>query len=151
MKLSKYFPDSAVITQTEAADWREAIELSGAGLVDQGATTAQYTAEMITALEDLGPYIVIAPGFALAHSRPSPAVLRTAMSFVSLKRGVEFGSDLNDPVDLVIGLAATDQDSHLEVMSALARILSDTEVMAKLREASSAQQVRVILDSAAAE
>src|SRR5690625_5713369 len=77
MKLSDYFPDPAVKPLAEVANWRAAVQLAGDGLEAQGATTAEYTAEMLAAIDDLGPYIVIAPGFALAHSRPSPAVLRT--------------------------------------------------------------------------
>lgn len=148
MNLSDFFPDSAVTTRAEVPDWRAAIDLAGAGLVAQGVTTEAYTAEMLAALDELGPYIVIAPGFALAHSRPSPAVLRTGMSFVSLRTAVEFGAAANDPVDLIIGLAATDQDSHLQVMSALARVLSDSKIMAQLRSADSPAAVREILDGA---
>src|SRR5699024_1178059 len=103
---------------------------------------------MLAGLDELGTYVVIAPGFALAHSRPSPAVLRTGMSFVSLRTAVEFGAAANDPVDLIIGLAATDQDSHLQVMSALARVLSDSKIMAQLRAADSPAAVREILDGA---
>src|SRR5690625_1027844 len=106
---------------------------------------------MLAALDELGPSIVIAPGFAPAHSRPSPAVLPTGMSFVSLATAVEFGAAANDPVDLIIGLAATDQDSHLQVMSALARVLSDNEVMAQLRSADSPVALREIFDGATSE
>lgn len=148
MKLSDYFPDPAVKPLAEVANWRAAVQLAGDGLEAQGATTAEYTAEMLAAIDDLGPYIVIAPGFALAHSRPSPAVLRTGMSFVSLVPAIEFGSKANDPVSIVIGLAAPDSDSHLQAMSALARVLSDDAVMARLRAAQTPREVRAILDAA---
>jgi PTS system ascorbate-specific IIA component len=141
---------SSIDTQAEAADWRAAIRLAGAGLVAGGATTDVYTDEMIAAVEKHGPYIVIAPGIALAHSRPSPAVLTGGLSWVSLASPVEFGNAANDPVTLVIGLAAVDHNAHLEVMSALAGVLSDSSAMERLNAATTPDDVRAVLGEVAA-
>jgi ascorbate PTS system EIIA or EIIAB component len=141
---------SSIDTQAEAADWRAAIRLAGDGLVAGGATTDVYTDEMIAAVEKHGPYIVIAPGIALAHSRPSPAVLTGGLSWVSLASPVEFGNAANDPVTLVIGLAAVDHNAHLEVMSALAGVLSDSSAMERLNAATSPDDVRAVLGEVAA-
>lgn len=151
MSLSRWLPEQAIRTHADADDWRAAITASGDALVDAGATTPQYTTEMIDTVERLGPYIVIAPGLALAHSRPSPAVNHAGLSWVTLARPVEFGSAENDPVDLVIGLAALDHDGHLEMMSELARVMSEEDVLARLREADGAAEVRRIFDEAAAD
>jgi PTS system ascorbate-specific IIA component len=141
---------SSIETHAEAADWRAAIRLAGDGLVAGGATTDVYTDEMIEAVEKHGPYIVIAPGIALAHSRPSPAVLTGGLSWVSLATPVAFGNAANDPVSLVIGLAAVDHDAHLQVMSALAGVLSDSSAMERLAAAASPDEVRVVLGELAA-
>jgi PTS system ascorbate-specific IIA component len=141
---------SSIQTQAAADDWREAIRLAGDGLVFGGATTDAYTDEMIDAVEKHGPYIVIAPGVALAHSRPSPAVLAGGLSWVSLATPVEFGNKANDPVTLVIGLAAKDHDAHLQVMRALAGVLSDSAAMKRLTVADTADDVRAVLGDLAA-
>jgi PTS system ascorbate-specific IIA component len=141
---------SSIQTQAAADDWREAIRLAGDGLVFGGATTDAYTDEMIDAVEKHGPYIVIAPGVALAHSRPSPAVLTGGLSWVSLSTPVEFGNKANDPVTLVIGLAAKDHDAHLQVMRALAGVLSDSAAMKRLTVADTADEVRAVLGELAA-
>lgn len=148
MSLSEHLPEEAIRVRAEAADWRAAITASGEALVRAGVTDPAYTQEMIETVEKLGPYIVIAPGLALAHSRPSPAVHRAGLSWVTLARPVEFGSAENDPVDLVIGLAALDHDGHLQMMSALARVISDEDTLAALRGAADAAEVRAILDRA---
>ena len=75
-----------------------------------------YTDQMIETVEKMGPYIVIAPGLALAHSRPSEAVLKTGLSWVRLSTPVKFGNKANDPVSLVIGLAGHDENEHITVM-----------------------------------
>lgn len=141
---------SSIETQASASDWRAAIRLAGDGLVAGGATTDTYTDEMIAAVEKHGPYIVIAPGIALAHSRPSPAVLTGGLSWVSLAEPVEFGNAANDPVTLVIGLAALDHDAHIQVMSALAGVLSDASAMERLNAASTPDDVRAVLTDLAA-
>lgn len=146
MSLSRWLPEEAIRLKVEATDWREAITKAGEALVDTGVTDEQYTAEMIEAVEELGPYIVLAPGLALAHSRPSPAVKRAGLSWVTLKTAIEFGSKDNDPVDLVIGLAAQDSDGHIEMMTALATVISDPDVLSKLRAAQQAEEVTAVLD-----
>jgi PTS system ascorbate-specific IIA component len=147
MNLSDFLPPGSITAGGQAADWREAVTLAGDLLVAQGVTTDVYTAEMIKAVEDLGPYIVIAPGFALAHARPSPAVLKTGISWVSLAEPVEFGNKENDPVRLVVGLAALDATAHIEIMSALADVLAEDEVMAAAIEAGSEAEIRELLAS----
>jgi len=44
--------------------------LAGAFLVDTDAVFPSYVDAMVRAVEELGPYMVVAPGIALAHARP---------------------------------------------------------------------------------
>ncbi|MEV5983328.1 PTS sugar transporter subunit IIA [Streptomyces sp. NPDC052114] len=143
--LSEILPVEAVLVDAPAADWREAVRRAGDLMVATGAATDTYTAEMIENVQENGPYIVIAPGLAFAHARPSPAVLRTGMSWVRLATPVEFGHEANDPVDLVVGLAAKDASEHTAAMGALARLLADPDTARALREAPTPQAVHAIL------
>jgi len=130
-----------------AADWRDAIRLAGDGLVAAGVTTGDDTDQIIAAVEEHGPYIVIAPGIALAHARPSEAVLKGGLSWVSLKDPVNFGHAKNDPVTLVIGLAATDHTAHIEVLKALAGVLANKDLRGRLEAATTETEVRDLLKS----
>lgn len=143
--LSELILAEAVRLDVAAADWREAVRAAGDLLTATGTSTDAYTAEMISNVEENGPYIVIAPGFAFAHARPSPAVLRTGMSWVRLARPVEFGHESNDPVDLVVALAARDSAAHTDAMAALARLLADPETERKLRAAATPEEVHAVL------
>lgn len=138
-------PETAIGIGMEATDWRGAIRAAGSLLVDSGATTADYTGEMIETVEKLGPYIVIIPGLALAHARPSPSVLRTGMSWAALGTPVEFGNEQNDPVRLVVGLAAVDHTEHSGGLAQLARMLSEPARMDALMAAASPAEVRRII------
>jgi PTS system ascorbate-specific IIA component len=151
ISLADELDERAILTKAHAADWRDAIRLAGGALTASGATTDAYTDEMIAAVEEHGPYIVIAPGIALAHSRPSPAVRRTGLSWVTLAEPVAFGHRANDPVSLIVGLAALDHDGHLEVMAALAGVLADEAALASLLAAESPAEVRERLRSLASD
>ncbi|HEY0259330.1 MAG TPA: PTS sugar transporter subunit IIA [Lacisediminihabitans sp.] len=143
--VSTVLPDEVFELDAAADDWRAALKIAGERLTAGGFATPDYTDEMIAAVEKLGPYIVVAPGIAFAHSRPSPAVLHTGMSWVRLSPPVDFGSAKNDPVWLVIGLAATDEQAHIGVMSQIAGALSDSDRLERLRTASSPEEIRTIL------
>ncbi|GGX76037.1 PTS sugar transporter subunit IIA [Streptomyces fructofermentans] len=144
--LTDLLSTDAVRLEVAADDWRAAIHAAGGILVSEGISTAEYTEEMVRNVEDNGPYIVIAPGFALAHARPSPAVLRTGMSWVRLSRPVPFGHESNDPVELVVALAASDAEAHTAALSALARVLADPERTRALQQAASPEDVLAVLD-----
>ena len=64
-------PMSAIVVAAEAEDWRAAVTLAGEALVRSGSALPEYSTEMIRMIEEHGPYVVIAPGLALAHARPS--------------------------------------------------------------------------------
>lgn len=145
--LSRLLPQSAIRIGAAAADWRAAVRVSGEALVAGGATEPAYTDEMIRTVEQLGPYIVIAPGIALAHSRPSPAVRQAGMSLVTLATPVPFGHKTNDPVRLVVGLAAPDDEGHVVALATLAEFLSDEDRRERLIEAGSAGEVRDLIGS----
>ena len=124
-ELSQLLPIEAIRIGARADDWRAAVRAAGDALVASRATDPAYTDEMIQVVEELGPYMVIAPGIALAHSRPSPAVRQAGVSLVTLADPVPFGHRVNDPVRLVVGLAAPDEEGHVTALATLADFLSD--------------------------
>jgi PTS system ascorbate-specific IIA component len=143
--LEQALGQGSIKLQQSCASWRETFELAGLGLVESSRTTSSYTQEMIQAFEELGPYMVIAPGIALAHGRPSESVLETGLSLVTLSSPVVFGSTANDPVSLVIGLAAVDHDSHIDLMAALSELLMSEETVNLLLKAKNESEVRTYL------
>ena len=143
--LEQALGQGSIKLQQSCSSWRETFELAGLGLVESSRTTSSYTQEMIQAFEELGAYMVIAPGIALAHGRPSESVLETGLSLVTLSNPVVFGSPSNDPVSLVIGLAALDHDSHIDLMAALSELLMSEETVNLLLQATNESEVRTYL------
>lgn len=144
-ELKDLLRDDAVALDLKASNWRDAIRAAGALLERVGSATAEYTEAMVQSVEKNGPYIVVSPGFAFAHARPSEAVKETALSWVRLKEPVKFGHSRNDPVSLVVALAARDSRSHTAAMKELATLLADAEKRAHLATVSSACELKAVL------
>lgn len=143
--LNQALAEGSISVKATASNWKQAIELAGEALVSSNRTTAEYTQAMVQAVEELGPYMVIAPGIALAHARPSVDVLGTGLAIITLAEPVVFGSEANDPVKLVIGLAAVDHDSHIDLMASLSELLMDVMKVNMLLQAENVEQVRELL------
>lgn len=103
---------------------------------------------MIDNVEVNGPYIVVAPGFAFAHARPSSAVKQTAISWLRLEQPVSFGHPKNDPVDLVVALAAHADTAHTAAMKDLAQLLGDKQRREALNRVETVAELREVLGSA---
>ena len=143
--LADAFGEGAILIK-ESVDTRSAaIEIAGELLVQSGKAKHSYVASMLEAVERFGPYIVIAPGIALAHGKPSEDVIETGLSLLLVKQAIEFQHAQNDPVQLVFGLAAIDHESHMETMAKLAEVLSDQDRVSTLLTSSDSDQIRVLL------
>ncbi len=142
--LAKAFGEDSIRVGAIALDREHAIEMAGELLVASGRSTPEYTESMLEAVAENGPYIVIAPGIALAHGRPSEAVLEIGLSLVTLAEPVIFGNEANDPVRLVIGLCAIDHSSHIDIMAELATFLGDTSSVNNLLNAVHNDQIRLL-------
>jgi PTS system ascorbate-specific IIA component len=142
--LAKAFAENSIRVGAIALDREHAIEMSGELLVASGRSTPEYTESMLDAVAENGPYIVIAPGIALAHGRPSEAVLEIGLSLVTLSEPVIFGNEVNDPVRLVIGLCAIDHNSHIDIMAELATFLGDSNSVNTVLNAVDSDQIRLL-------
>ena len=143
--LADAFGEGSILVKASVGNRSAAIELVGELLVASGKATNSYVQSMLEAVEKFGPYIVIAPGIALAHGKPSDAVIETGLSLLVLESAIEFQHSQNDPVQLVFGLAATDHESHIELMAELAQFLSDQERVNSLLTCSDSAQIRDVL------
>lgn len=142
-------PDDAISIAAPVADWRAAVTAAGHALERSGATQAGYTERMIGVVDEFGAYIVIAPGLALAHARPGPDVTREGLSVVTLAEPVAFGHPHNDPVGVVIGLAVTTSDEHVQFVAELANVFNNASVIPALQAATDADSIRSLLGASA--
>ena len=126
--------------RVKADSWQDAIREAGNVLLDAGSIRPEYIDSMIDSVNTLGPYIVIMPKLALAHSAPSAAVCKSDISLITLESPVCFHSP-NDPVSVVLCLACTDSSSHLDHLSRIAGILMEEGTVEQIIAAVSEEEI----------
>jgi len=139
------FGEDSILIRENVGDRELAIKIAGELLVNSGKVEPSYVQSMLDAVAKFGPYIVIAPGIALAHGKPGDDVIDTGLSLLVLKTPINFEHQQNDPVSLVFGLAARDHDSHISIMGSLAEVLSDQAKVDSLLRSKDSDQIRDLL------
>lgn len=117
-----------------AADWRDAIRIAVKPLEEHGYVESRYKEEIISNVEEMGPYIVIADNIALPHARPEQGALKTQIGVTLFRENVMFdGKDM--PARLFVTLAAKDSNSHLDALMKISELLSDESTVEKILDA----------------
>ena len=143
--LAKWLNNEKVQYVERVADWKEAIQIAGTPLLNEGAISQSYIEAIIRQKEEIGPYFVIAPRIAMPHARPEEGAKALGLSVVKLAEPVVFNADENDPVDTLFMFAAPDSNSHIEMISQLAELLSDEDEMEKVFNVRSKEELNAIL------
>jgi mannitol/fructose-specific phosphotransferase system IIA component (Ntr-type) len=135
MNLRQLLTPERVQVRVAVDSWEEAVQRVGRLLVSTGGVQERYIQAMIRTVQELGPYIVIAPGIAIPHARPEDGVLSPCMAMITLDPPTPFGNPDNDPVRVVLAFAAADKHQHLQALREMAQILSDKDKVAALTQA----------------
>lgn len=126
-------------------NWRQAVSVSCQPLLDNGTIEASYVEAIFRSHEAIGPYYVVGPGIAMPHARPEDGANKLGISLTVIKKGVNFQSEGNDPVHLLIVLAATDSTSHIEIISSLAQLFDTPDDTASLIAATNSEDILRII------
>ena len=122
----------------------QAIRFAGEMLVSGGYVEPDYIDAMLAreALTTtyLGESIAVPHGTVEAKDR----VLRTGIVICQYPQGVQFGDEPDDVARLVIGIAARNNE-HVQVIARLANALDDKDVIERLTQTSSVQEILQIL------
>ncbi len=116
-------------------DWRDAIRAACQPLLADGTIEKEYPEIIIQKVEELGPYIVIAPNICIPHAERGRGVNDTAMCFMKTEKPVSFSDDGEHDAQIFVVLAATDDEVHIQNLMALSETLSDEDLVAKILQA----------------
>lgn len=145
MNLKELLRPNLVELHVQVTDWQDAIRTAGKLLVADNAVEPRFVDAMIRVAKEFGPYIVLAPGFAMPHARPEDGCIRSSMSLITLAEPIEFGNPQNDPVNVAVALAAVDNKSHIEGLSELAEVMSEEGIVEKLAQSKTVDEILAIM------
>lgn len=123
-----------------AADWKDAIRKSVEPLEKDKFVTAEYKDAIIANVEELGPYICIAPHVAMPHARPEQGALITQIAVTLFRNEVTFNRE-DAKANLFITLSAADADTHLQVLVKISELLQDEDKAAKILNAADVDEL----------
>ncbi|MCQ9123038.1 PTS ascorbate-specific transporter subunit IIA [Rodentibacter caecimuris] len=151
LKESLIANNSIKLNQT-AADWKAAIKIGTDLLEASGAIEPRYYDTIISNIEKMGPYIILAPGLAMPHARPEEGVIKTAFALVTLKEPIYFDGE-EDPVYVLITLAGSDSDQHMQGLMEITQVLDDPDSddgvdLNRFRHCNNADEVYAAIDKA---
>ncbi len=144
--------NNSILLKAKAANWEDAVKLGTDMLVASKAIEPSYHDAIIRCVKSMGPYIIIAPNLAMPHARPEDGVNRTAFALVTLQNPVYFDGE-DEPVDVLVTLAGSTSDQHMEGLMEVTQILDDENSetgvdLDKLRRCNSKEDVYAVIDRA---
>lgn len=139
--LSTYLKKETIRLNISCQSWEEAVRAVGELLCQNGIVESSYIDAMVNNVKKFGPYIVLLPGFALAHARCEDGAKKVGMSLVTLKEPVKFGHEDNDPVSVVVGIASTADEKHVQFLAEICDVIKDEEKLKKVMLSSDIDEV----------
>lgn len=136
--------ENSIRLKVSAKNWEEAVRICGEVLVDTGKVEMTYVDAMINNIKEYGPYILIAPGVALPHARPEDGVKEEGICIVHLQDEVAF--EPGKEFKVLIGLAARDKESHLNILRKIAEVISEEKTIEQLKNATGLQEVLTLFN-----
>ena len=135
-----------VVVVDKIENWENAVKLAAKPLLLDNSITENYVRSMVNNVKKFGAYIVINDVIALAHSRPEDGVNRNCLSLLKINEGIVFDEALDNKVYLIFVLGAVDNRSHMSILLKLMEIIDNEELITKLIESSSINEVTELLE-----
>lgn len=144
--LSDLLPAQAIEVGVECSDWEEAIRASAKYLLKCHAINEHYVEAMIQNVIENGPYIVLAPGFALPHEALNAGAFEVGMSLIRLKTPIPFGKEEMDPIEWVCCLSAINKETHLKAMFHLVNLFYNPSFRDRIQKCSTGDEIYKIIE-----
>jgi PTS system mannitol-specific IIC component len=129
--------EESVVLHGSATTQEDAINEAGRLLVDRGAVDATYVAAMHEREKSVPTYMGNFLAIPHGTNAAKDLIRRSAVSVVRYPEGIDWNGK---QVKFVVGVAGVNNE-HLSILSAIARVFSDKDQVAKLDEATSVDEV----------
>jgi len=137
-------PTVQILEQHTFASKRAVIEAIGEAMLRVSAVTPAYIDGMLRKEEQANT--IVTPEVALPHGTADvrDAVLRNSLVIAAIPEGLEWAS--GQRVRLAIGFAGTGDDAHLRLLASVARVLSDEDLLGRLKAGTNLPPIETIFD-----
>jgi len=133
--LTNLFTPDCIALDSSAKNRADAFAAAGELFAKQVGIDATSVVQFLNAREDLGS-TALGAGVAIPHGRVK-GLKQPSAAFMRLKEPIEFAAPDNEPVSVLIFLLVPEKatQQHLEILSSIAQLLSDSDSREKLASA----------------
>jgi PTS system nitrogen regulatory IIA component len=145
MQLTELFPAERVLVNLEVDNREALLRVLSETAAEQGLVERGTCLEALNAREDLGS-TGLGHGIALPHSRLN-GLTQVAGIIATLARPIDFEAADHEPVDIAFMVLLPEHSGaeQMKVLSQVARVARDSDVVDALRQATSPAEVLEIL------
>lgn len=145
LTLHNLLNEEQIVLVDSVEGWQQSIVLAAAPLIKQQKIAPCYVDAIMAETEKLGPYYVLAPEIAMPHARPEQGVIDNGLSLLIVRNGVNFDSHDNDPVRLIMLLAAKGSDQHIQLITSISEFFCNQQDINDAIHAQSPSEIIKIL------
>lgn len=136
--MSEILTTDNILLGASLRDQDEAIRRAGELLVGNGYVEEKYIDSMFEREESVSTYMGNAVAIPHGTSDSKQWVERSGLSIITVPEGVEYGD--GNVAKLIVGIAGKG-DEHLDILSNIARVVSDEENVAKIVHTASKEEL----------
>ena len=134
-----------IVCGVEADQPMEVIDKVGSLLFDIDAIWPSYIKAMKNLYSLYGPYMVIAPNTTLLHAGPEMGSKKLAISLITLKKPINFGHKVFDPVRIAMAFSSPVNSVHTKALSSVFTFFSIPQNREKIIQAETAEKILAVL------
>lgn len=125
----------------EKEDWQSAIKRGVKLLVNNEIASMELADKIIETTKHLGPYYVVMPNVALAHTSVGSYNKKIGISLVVYREAIAFSEKLSHQVKLLFTFSAIDSNSHMELLSSFAQTMSKPNIIEKILKSKNSKEI----------
>ncbi len=146
MKISEFLPEEAILLEVRAKDKWSLFQEVAQILARLTGISAEKIIQLLSEREKLST-TAIGDGVAIPHSRVE-GLKEIVICVVRAENGIDFDSEDKKPVRLVFVVLAPEGESqlYLQTLAHIAHIVKDPQIKKRLLAASSAKEIKEILE-----
>lgn len=141
--LYKLLDTSRIEVVSERCVWQQSIRITGQCLIESNSIEQRYLDNIISQLQYYGPYMFLTENVILAHAKPEDGVNTLDISLAVFKYPVAFSEQRK--ADLMILLAAEDQEKHLKILQDILVLVSNPNAIETLIGCNSPEEVLTVI------
>lgn len=137
--LSDLLNETTIQISEKETDWKDAIRIASAPLLENKDIEERYVDKMITSICEEQPFIMIAEGVIIAHAGIDDGVNKVSMGILRMPSKISIYGYMN--ADIIVVLGTPDRTEHLTALYKFIEVSESNEKMRAIRQAKKVDEI----------